>query len=158
MPPPATDDQLIDVNDQLEEDQQVAPIDRDADMGYPPGGEDPGAEEEMRRQQQYYATQTNQHLLSNGFNVTQDELNQDLAGDLRPNTAGEQPPASNIMDSDVKAILSRNFAKKVANSKKLNEETKESVTLMRNQFLIYLAKVYDNATKKDGVLGCHRII
>jgi hypothetical protein len=98
--------------------------------------------------------------VSNGFSVNQDELlqlNQDLAGvDIRPNTAGEQPSAS--MDEDVKMILARNFAKKVANSKKINEETKESVTLLRNQFLMYLAKVYDNATKKDGVLGCHRII
>ena len=76
--------------------------------------------------------------------------------DIRPNTAGEQ--ASVPMDEDVKMILARNFAKKVANPKKINEETKESVTLLRNQFLMYLAKVYDNATKKDGVLGCHRII
>jgi len=76
--------------------------------------------------------------------------------DIRPNTAGEQARAP--MDEDVKMILARNFAKKVANPKKINEETKESVTLLRNQFLMYLAKVYDNATKKDGVLGCHRII
>jgi len=63
-----------------------------------------------------------------------------------------------MLDTDVKMVLARNFARKVANSKKLNEETKESVTLLRNQFLMYLAKVYDNATKKEGVLGCHRII
>ena len=95
--------------------------------------------------------------MSNGFSVPEDELNQDLAAaEVRPQTAGEQPNA--MLDTDVKMILARNFAKKVANSKKLNDETKESVTLLRNQFLMYLAKVYDNATKKEGVLGCHRII
>lgn len=77
---------------------------------------------------------------------------------MRPNTAGEQPPPNNIIDEDVKMILARNFAKKISNSKKISDETKESVTLLRNQFLIYLGKVYDNATKKEGVLGCHRII
>jgi hypothetical protein len=64
----------------------------------------------------------------------------------------------NTLDEDVKMILARNFAKKISNSKKISEETKESVTLLRNQFMMYLAKVYDNATKKEGVLGCHRII
>jgi len=38
------------------------------------------------------------------------------------------------------------------------EESKESMTQLRNEFLLYLAKVYENDTKKDGVLGCHRII
>ncbi len=95
--------------------------------------------------------------MSNGFSVPEDELNQDLAAaEVRPQTAEEQPNA--MLDTNVKMILARNFAKKVANSKKLNDETKESVTLLRNQFLMYLAKVYDNATKKEGVLGCHRII
>lgn len=74
----------------------------------------------------------------------------------RPNTAGEQP--NQMLGSDIKMALARNFAKKVANSKKINEETKESVTLLRNQFMQSLAKVYDNATMKDGVLLCHRII
>jgi K+-transporting ATPase c subunit len=79
---------------------------------------------------------------------------------IRPSTAEEAQVTSsgNMLDSDVKMVLARNFAKKIANSKKISEETKESVTLLRNQFLIYLAKVYDNATKKEGVLGCHRLI
>lgn len=84
--------------------------------------------------------------------------------DVRPKTGGEerttQPLGFGVgaLDTGVRQALARNFAKKVANSKKVNEEAKESVTQLRNEFLIYLAKVYDNATKKEGVLGCHRII
>jgi hypothetical protein len=104
--------------------------------------------------------------VNNGLSGTGAGLNQDLVNPLnlegllnqgsRPNTAGEQP--NNLLDTGIRMALAKNFAKKVANSKKINEETKESVTLLRNQFMMYLAKVYDNATKKEGVLGCHRII
>lgn len=43
-------------------------------------------------------------------------------------------------------------------AKNIPKEAKESVTELRNEFMMNLAKVYDNDTKKDGVLGCHRII
>lgn len=47
------------------------------------------------------------------------------------------------------------------NPKKLQDDAKESVTAvteLRNEFLLYLAKIYENDTKKEGVLGCHRMI
>ena len=53
--------------------------------------------------------------------------------------------------------MAQNLAKKL-NVKKVEEEMKQSVTDMRNEFLLYLAKVYENDTRKEGVLGCHRII
>lgn len=62
------------------------------------------------------------------------------------------------LGNHVKEALARNFAKKVSNNRKIQEESKQSVTELRNEFMLYLAKVYDNDTKKDGVLGCHRII
>jgi len=84
-------------------------------------------------------------------------LNADLAKVVRPNTAGEVPPIQD--EKGIKEAIARNFAKKLMNPKKLiTDETKQSVTELRNEFLTYLAKVYDNDTKKEGVLGCHRII
>lgn len=62
------------------------------------------------------------------------------------------------LGSHIKEALARNFAKKVSNNRKIQDESKQSVTELRNEFMLYLGKVYDNDTKKDGVLGCHRII
>ena len=62
------------------------------------------------------------------------------------------------LGTNIKDALARNFARKVSNNRKIMEETKSSVTELRNEFMLFLAKVYDNDTKKDGVLGCHRII
>lgn len=38
------------------------------------------------------------------------------------------------------------------------EESKKSATDFRNRFLASLAKIYDNATQKDGVIRCHNMI
>ncbi len=76
--------------------------------------------------------------------------------DVRPKTGGEQPSMG--LGNNVKEALARNFARKVSNNRKILEESKQSVTELRNEFMMCLAKVYDNDTKKDGVLGCHRII
>jgi hypothetical protein len=44
-------------------------------------------------------------------------------------------------------------------SQKTNQSLeKQSANEVRNDFLIFLAKVYDKNTSKEGVLGCHRII
>lgn len=61
----------------------------------------------------------------------------------------------------MKQALAKNFAKKFMNNpnKLANDAvSKQSLTDLRNEFLLYLAKVYDNATREEGVKGCHRVI
>jgi hypothetical protein len=79
---------------------------------------------------------------------------------VRPNTAGTPAQPTTINAENINAVkqaLAKNFAKKL-NPKKLEDDAKQSMTELRNQFLIYLSKVYSNDTKKEGVIGCHRII
>ena len=74
---------------------------------------------------------------------------------IRPNTAGEIPATN---EEEIKQALARNFAKKLIAAKNVPKDVKQSITELRNEFMMNLAKVYENDTKKDGVLGCHRII
>ncbi len=61
--------------------------------------------------------------------------------------------------ADLKSVIGSNFAKKLNPKKNQREnELKQSMNELRNEFMVNLAKVYDNATRKDGVLACHRII
>jgi hypothetical protein len=72
----------------------------------------------------------------NGGGFSSNFLSSDLIPEdhlIRPKTGGEEPPqplglGSGGLDTGVRQALARNFAKKVANSKKINEEAKESVT------------------------------
>ena len=73
---------------------------------------------------------------------------------MRPNTAGDNVAS----ESGIKAALAKNFAKKMLNPKKMQDDVKSSVTEIRNKFLIQLAKVYETSTQKEGVVGCNRII
>lgn len=75
---------------------------------------------------------------------------------MRPSTAGNLP-TENEVSNQVREALAKNFAKKLA-KKPIVDESKQSNTELRNEFLLHLAKVYVNETKKDGVIACHRLI
>ena len=64
------------------------------------------------------------------------------------------------MDDAVKDQLLKNMqAKKNQRlSKQAQNEVKQSVTEIRNNFLANLAKVYNNDTRRDGVKVCHQMI
>ncbi|CDW90985.1 UNKNOWN [Stylonychia lemnae] len=66
-----------------------------------------------------------------------------------------------VGQQNVKEALQKNFARKL-NQKKaqrnVQEETKQSINDLRNEFQIQLGKVYENHTRKEGVQACFRII
>ena len=97
------------------------------------------------------------------------ELNKDLQanpilppGIQRPQTGPEKPKtmAQKMIEEDVTSAILKNMRNKKQErvSKNVANEVKQSVTEIRNDFLSFLAKVYNKDTRREGVQGCHKLI